>query len=346
MPIINYGKCVVSFNNKYIPPPPPPLGAIALTFKIPSTQELLIGTAGRSDENVFNVAYDWDLSLDGKLYVNYSGVSSLNGTINLGTVRSGYHTVILKPHHGNYNTNWIHGLGFWGMSGVGSSNYLTKIEGKFPTVLTDYCYYSMFNHCDNLTDIDIELPALTLKTNCYAYMFSDCVNLKNTPNNLPATTLDVRCYYYMFYNCKKITNTPNRMYVLRITDECCCFMFYGCSSLVNPTFFIDYDNISTKVFSCFWAMYKKCTGMVSTPRINTLFPRVSYNILDNLFEDCTSLREIYAKGGNEKTEFDGYWCMDWVKNVSPTGTFHTLATSEWYISTNGIPPGWTRINDF
>ena len=61
------------------------------------------------------------------------------------------------------------------------------------TMLTQYCYGTMFTGCTSLTFAPI-LPATTLVGNCYRNMFSGCTSLATAPA-LPATTLADYCYY-------------------------------------------------------------------------------------------------------------------------------------------------------
>ena len=70
------------------------------------------------------------------------------------------------------------------------------------TILTDNCYRSMFNNCDNLINCPA-LPATTLAYNCYRAMFDSCDNLETLPT-LPATNLIYGCYNSMFGANSKI----------------------------------------------------------------------------------------------------------------------------------------------
>ena len=44
------------------------------------------------------------------------------------------------------------------------------------TTLANYCYFSMFNYCNNLESAP-QLPATTLTTGCYISMFTHCLSL-------------------------------------------------------------------------------------------------------------------------------------------------------------------------
>ena len=70
------------------------------------------------------------------------------------------------------------------------------------TALTESCYSSMFDTCNNLTVAPV-LPATTLVTSCYRRMFWNCSSLSSAPE-LPAATLVDSCYYQMFANCRSL----------------------------------------------------------------------------------------------------------------------------------------------
>ena len=80
-------------------------------------------------------------------------------------------------------------------------DYLVVKSGSRPA-MENYCYYSMFQDCTNLTTAPA-LPATTLANDCYSSMFRGCTNLTTAPA-LPATTLARSCYYSMFQGCTKI----------------------------------------------------------------------------------------------------------------------------------------------
>ena len=90
------------------------------------------------------------------------------------------------------------------MSGsIAASWDITSLINKnWTTILSNWCFSSLFNWCTSLTTAP-KLPATTLDTYCYYSMFLNCTNLTTLPK-LPATTLTDYCYYQMFYGCSKI----------------------------------------------------------------------------------------------------------------------------------------------
>ena len=89
-----------------------------------------------------------------------------------------------------------------------SGSVMSLIDGTGETLVVpaDYCFYSLFEDCTNLTQAP-ELPATTLADYCYSYMFKGCTSLTQAPE-LPATTLAERCYSVMFSGCTRLTQAP------------------------------------------------------------------------------------------------------------------------------------------
>ena len=172
------------------------------------------------------------------------------------------------------------------------------------TALAARCYQSMFRSCTGLTSAP-ELPATTLADYCYDSMFLGCTGLTSAPE-LPATTLADYCYQSMFLGCTGLTSAPE----------------------LPATTLADY---------CYHSMFHGCTGLTSAPELpaTTLESRC----YSTMFYGCTDLSLI-------KVHFTawGAQTINWVPNVSPTGTFYkpTALTEEY--GTAKIPTGWTVVN--
>jgi|GEM_PF-2545425 len=123
------------------------------------------------------------------------------------------------------------------------------------TTLADYCYFSMFLGCSNLTTAPA-LPATTLADNCYGSMFSGCSELKTAPE-LPATTLTNSCYNSMFRGCTELTTAPE-LPATTLTDYCYEGMFSGCSKLNSVTCLA--TNISANPATNGWLYDVAATG--------------------------------------------------------------------------------------
>lgn len=176
------------------------------------------------------------------------------------------------------------------------------------TVLTDGCYYSMFNANTQLVQAP-RLPATTLAGECYAYMFQGCTNLTTAPQ-LPATTLAGSCYNAMFAGCSSLTQAP-----------------------VLPA--------TTLVGNCYGGMFMGCSSLTQAPRLPaTTLVGGCYR---SMFYSCTSLNYIKCLA----TDISASNCTDdWTLNVPSTGTFVKAATmNDWTTGIKGIPEGWTVQNN-
>ena len=242
------------------------------------------------------------------------------------------------------------------------------------TTLTSYCYQNMFYGCTSLTTAP-ELPATTLAYGCYDSMFygtnvlPDCSNIdfassivvasgglkglfsgtKVTDNDLerllpkndngryylPATTLADYCYQEMFYKCTRLTTAPE-LPATTLVGSCYDSMFEGCVSLTTApalpaTTLADY---------CYDSMFQGCTSLTTAPELpaNTL---ADY-CYEYMFDGCSSLSYIKCLA----TDISAYRCRDyWVRGVSSTGTFVKNPNKTWSTGVDGIPRGWTVVNN-
>ena len=206
---------------------------------------------------------------------------------------------------------------------------LTQAPELPATTLTDYCYTGMFSGCSKLTQAP-ELPATTLADSCYSGMFSNCTSLTQAPA-LPVTTLTNYCYSNMFGNCTSLTQAPK---LPATTLTMCCYrnMFDGCSSLTQAPEL----PATTLESECYSGMFSNCTSLTQAPELNaTTLTDFCYYYM---FSDCTSLTEITLNG-----DFNSSYATDWVRNVSPSGTFYNNSDLDIPVGVNGIPAGWKEI---
>lgn len=186
---------------------------------------------------------------------------------------------------------------------------------EFPDSRNLACY-DMFRNCTGLTDAsNLLLPATTLGGfsgfGSYASMFQGCINLIGAPS-LPATTLGVGCYRQMFRGCTSLTTAPEL-----------------------PS--------TTLVSWCYADMFQGCTGLASAPILPA--PTLPNNSIcyANMFNGCANLN--YAKCIAEGNISFTLETQNWLANVSPTGTFVKKAGVNWPTGANGIPSGWTVIEE-
>ena len=140
-------------------------------------------------------------------------------------------------------------------------------------------------------------------------MFNGCTSLTVAPS-LPATTLSSSCYNCMFYGCTSLTVAPSL-----------------------PA--------TTVVDNCYKSMFNSCTSLTSAPSLPAT--TLSINCYNSMFRGCTKLNYIKMLAIN----ISAMDCLSgWVSNVASTGTFvKNPAMTSLPTGTNGIPSGWTVVND-
>ena len=182
--------------------------------------------------------------------------------------------------------------------------YGDDFKGQTSLEGKDGAFARLFN--SGLIDAsNLILPATTLAKSCYEGMFNSCPSLTKAPE-LPATTLASSCYLTMFSGCTSMTTAP-----------------------VLPA--------TTLADRCYYGMFRGCTSLTTAPELHaTTLVSGCYN---NMFRSCTSLNRITMLA----TDISANNCLlDWVYNVSSTGTFvkHPDMTSLPY-GESGIPKNWT-----
>ena len=91
-------------------------------------------------------------------------------------------------------------------------------------------YSNMFQECRFLTSAP-ELPATVITDYCYESMFSGCTALTSGPSILPATELKFGCYHEMFVGCESLTRAPELPATVLTGEGCYESMFEACYEL-------------------------------------------------------------------------------------------------------------------
>ena len=231
------------------------------------------------------------------------------------------------------------------------------------TTLATNCYAYMFNGCTSLTTIPSTLlQATTLASGCYQYMFKGCTSLTTIPSTLlHSTTLQSQCYYGMFRNCTGLTKSPD-LPATTLASSCYSSMFSGCTSLTKAP---DLPS-TTLASSCYSSMFSGCTSLTTAPELPattlestcysgmfsgctslTIAPELPGTTLQStcyyqMFYNCSSLNEITCYANDISANNCTY---QWVSGVAASGTFHKKGSANWTTGIDGIPTGWTVIDD-
>ena len=221
------------------------------------------------------------------------------------------------------------------------------------TTLSTWCYKSMFE--GTTLEAAPELPATTLADCCYRGMFCWTTNLTKGPD-LPATTMAKECYRYMYYMATGITTAPE-LPATTLAEGCYAFMFLGCTSLTKaptelPATTIPATPTTSGIYGCYHKMFQGCTSLTTAPDIlATSFPNPGTSTTKgccvNMFSGCTSLNHIKCLATNGSSFVPANAVYNWTMGVptGSTGTFVKKAGAKWPSGINGIPTGWTVIEE-
>lgn len=154
------------------------------------------------------------------------------------------------------------------------------------TTFTKKGVFSYFFRSMPIVDAsNLILPATTLTTGCYSNMFYRNSKLVNVPS-LPATTLVANCYQGMFQECTSLESVP-----------------------------IDLLPATTLATTCYGQMFYGDTSLTSSPNLPA--ETLQFNCYNTMFDGCTSLDYIHSFATNVGVDDT----INWLRNVSPTGTF-------------------------
>ena len=198
--------------------------------------------------------------------------------------------------------------------------------------------HNVYGNIMSLNYVDFESATAIPSENDFAYLFGDNATLINAENLvLPATSLTQYCYAYLFEGCSSLINAPKILPATILAKGCYYSMFWACSSLVT-TPLLSSTTLSEK---CYEGMFKECTSLTTAPELpaTTLVGDCYYN----MFGGCSNLS--YIKCLAEDISASG--CVRYFsKNVASAGTFvKSINMSSWTSGENGIPVGWTVINE-
>jgi hypothetical protein len=98
---------------------------------------------------------------------------------------------------------------------------------------------------------------------------------------------------------------------------------------------------TTLADNCYELMFSGCTLLTTAPELPAL--ELVSDCYNSMFAGCTNLNYINA---NFITTPGNDYTYDWVKNVSPTGTFVKNTSATWNVrGNNGVPSGWVIGGD-
>lgn len=189
-------------------------------------------------------------------------------------------------------------------------NIMSMIVGdNFHTANTFSATYVFrsFISFSGVTDAEnLILPATALSEGCYLGLLAD-TKITIAPK-LPATSLAKSCYWNIFLRCANLV-TPTELPATTLKESCYRAMYYGTKITTAPDL-----PATTMVTNCYYQM----------------------------FDHCSNLNYIKCLA----TSTNSSWTTNWVRGVSASGTFiKTASMTSWTTGVNGIPSGWTVVNN-
>ena len=147
--------------------------------------------------------------------------------------------------------------------------------------------------------------------NVFRSMFANCSGLTSAENLLlPATSLTSGCYFQMFAACSALTSAPE----------------LPATILAN---------------NCYQGMFISCRNLQKAPKLPST--KLAVGCYKHLFNGCRSLNYVNCLASDISAPDCTFY---WVNGVAPTGTFVKASSmTSWTTDKNGIPSGWTVIND-
>ena len=228
----------------------------------------------------------------------------------------------------------------------------------------NYGFYGLFAHCNIVNARNIKLMGATnsdglmfgLGMCCYQFMFGWCTKLVSAPE-LPCLKTSTYCYANMFQACSSLVTAP-RIASLNANDRPMSYaynnMFDGCYLLSEniPTSlpYMWGKDGDTNSDACYASMFHNCRAMTTAPTLPSM--QIPSNGYLGMFDGCTSLNYIKAMFVTPITSPKNDYTLNWVKNVSASGTFVKNSAATWNLVgcqmdgnlgpyCSGIPSGWT-----
>ena len=174
---------------------------------------------------------------------------------------------------------------------------------------------TLFNAKGNIMSLinSTNFENLDALSDTYAFhsLFKGCIGLVSANQLLlPAETLTFACYANMFSGCTGLTSAPV-LPATTLESNCYSKMFYNCKSLTTAPEL----PATTLTAACYYDMFYGCNSLNYVKCLAT----------DTSANNCIS---------------------EWLRNVASTGTFvKNPDMNNWSTGYNGIPSGWTVIDN-
>ena len=161
---------------------------------------------------------------------------------------------------------------------------------------------SMFENCENLTEIIFPDPFITDKIRYMEGIFSGCKQLPGEIIAQITTTVKIRNYSDLFMNCVTLTELDLSNWELKYNPDFnsgISGMFRGCTGLQKITFPTS-DKWNSEDFKDFHQLFENCENLVVLDLRS--FDIKSAVQIQSMFDGCTNLKTILVDPEKWKTD--------------------------------------------
>lgn len=252
----------------------------------------------------------------------WSEITLTNGlTATIATINSG-DTILMKGDNTRLAKAYNAGCFF-----RGSQDY--EIEGNLASLL----------YSDGIS------REITGGTCHFAQLFSGDTHLISAENlQISSTKLYDNSFNGTFRACTNLQKAPDLSVPTVLGNETYSSMFQNCYSLSQPPAVLSATTAQLTTYRRMFFMENGSTAMTTSPLMICNFGNET---------ELTSKCQIFS-GNNNLSTVRCFWTNDsgtfnnlteWMKNVASTGTFYKRSTQSFAEGINGIPTGWTVVND-
>lgn len=256
---------------------------------------------------------------DGETWTNFTLTNGSTQTI--ATINSG-DTILMKGDNATLGRDWNAGCFF-----RGSQDY--EIEGNLASLL----------YSDGIT---YEISGGTFH---FAQLFSGDTHLISAENLIiNSTTLYTSSFNGTFRNCINLQKAPDLSAPTILGNESYSSMFQNCYSLSQPPAVLSATTAQLTSYRRMFFMENGSTAMTTSPLMICNFgTETELTNKCQIFSGNNNLSTVRCFWTNNSGTFNNL--TEWMKNVSSTGTFYKRSTQTFQSGANGIPTGWTVVDD-
>lgn len=220
------------------------------------------------------------------------------------------------------------------------STYQLKLYSS-STTTSDYCKCNIGGYLTSLLALENFNLISNIPSCSFCSLFSDFKTLISAENLITSniTSVSSSSFYTCFSTCKSLVIAPKFENITILPQQSFQGCFRECSSLVTPPTF---ENVTRVESSALIECFRNCSSLVTSPTFENVTTVESYGFRD-CFSGCTSLGIIIAPRPSTWVLVGAFY--SWVTGVPTGGTFYKKKGLEIPTGVNGIPEGWTVVEE-